>query len=205
MIGDNLATDILGARRRGFDFAPRARRRRARAPSTRRRSRPRSRATGRPTFPATSAGETRDDRRPTERALHLRRPVARRLHRRARPSACGDAEPRRADADGVLFENHYGQCTPCGPSRTSLLTGLYLMNHRSGRNGTPLDARFTNVALEARRRATTRRSSATPTPRSTRAARTRTTRRCRPTTRGSCRASRRRCTCPRRWRPGSAT
>jgi arylsulfatase A-like enzyme len=55
-------------------------------------------------------------------------------------------------ADGVLFENHYGQCTPCGPSRTSLLTGLYLMNHRSGRNGTPLDARFTNVALEARRR-----------------------------------------------------
>ena len=55
-------------------------------------------------------------------------------------------------ADGVLFENHFGQCTPCGPSRTSLLTGLYLMNHRSGRNGTPLDARHTNVALEARKR-----------------------------------------------------
>jgi arylsulfatase A-like enzyme len=54
-------------------------------------------------------------------------------------------------ADGVLFENHFGQCTPCGPSRTSLLTGLYLMNHRSGRNGTPLDQRHTNVALEARR------------------------------------------------------
>lgn len=57
----------------------------------------------------------------------------------------------RLIADGVLFENHFGQCTPCGPSRTSLLTGLYLMNHRSGRNGTPLDARHTNVALEARK------------------------------------------------------
>ena len=54
-------------------------------------------------------------------------------------------------ADGVLFRKHFGQCTPCGPSRTSLLTGLYLMNHRSGRNGTPLDARHTNVALEARK------------------------------------------------------
>lgn len=54
-------------------------------------------------------------------------------------------------ADGAAFTNHYTQCTPCGPSRTSLLTGLYLMNHRSGRNGTPLDARHTNVALEARR------------------------------------------------------
>lgn len=54
-------------------------------------------------------------------------------------------------ADGVLFRNHFSQCTPCGPSRTSLLTGLYLMNHRSGRNGTPLDARHTNIALEARK------------------------------------------------------
>jgi arylsulfatase A-like enzyme len=53
--------------------------------------------------------------------------------------------------EGVLFRNHFGQCTPCGPSRTSLLTGLYLMNHRSGRNGTPLDDRHTNIALEARK------------------------------------------------------
>lgn len=52
---------------------------------------------------------------------------------------------------GVLFANHYTQCTPCGPARASLLTGLYLMNHRSVRNGTPLDRRHTNVALEARR------------------------------------------------------
>jgi len=50
----------------------------------------------------------------------------------------------------VLFRNHFAQCSPCGPARTSLLTGLYLMNHRSGRNGTPLDARHTNIALEAR-------------------------------------------------------
>ncbi|OQM77296.1 alkaline phosphatase family protein [Manganibacter manganicus] len=54
-------------------------------------------------------------------------------------------------ADGVLFRNHFGQCTPCGPSRASVLTGLYLMNHRSGRNGTPLDDRHTNLALEARK------------------------------------------------------
>jgi len=54
-------------------------------------------------------------------------------------------------ADGVLFRNHFAQCSPCGPARTSLLTGLYLMNHRSGRNGTPLDTRHSNIALEARK------------------------------------------------------
>ena len=54
-------------------------------------------------------------------------------------------------ADGVLFTNHFSQCSPCGPSRASLLTGMYLMNHRSVDNGTPLDARFTNLALEARK------------------------------------------------------
>lgn len=57
----------------------------------------------------------------------------------------------RLAAEAVLFRNHFTQCTPCGPSRASLLTGQYLMNHRSGRNGTPLDRRFTNVALEMRR------------------------------------------------------
>ena len=54
-------------------------------------------------------------------------------------------------AEGVLFRNHYCQASPCGPSRTSMLTGMYLMNHRSGRNGTPLDARHTNLALEVRK------------------------------------------------------
>jgi arylsulfatase A-like enzyme len=56
----------------------------------------------------------------------------------------------RLTADGVRFTNHFAQCTPCGPSRASLHTGQYLMNHRSGLNGTPLDARFTNIALEVR-------------------------------------------------------
>lgn len=58
-----------------------------------------------------------------------------------------DALARR----GVIFRNHFTQCMPCGPSRTSLLTGMYAMNHRSVRNGTPLDSRFTNIALEMRK------------------------------------------------------
>jgi arylsulfatase A-like enzyme len=53
--------------------------------------------------------------------------------------------------DGVQFRNHYAATAPCGPARTSMLTGLHLMNHRCGRNGTPVDARFTNLALEARK------------------------------------------------------
>jgi arylsulfatase A-like enzyme len=53
--------------------------------------------------------------------------------------------------ESVTFTNHFAQCSPCGPSRASLLTGTYLMNNRVLRNGTPLDARFTNIALEARK------------------------------------------------------
>ncbi len=53
-------------------------------------------------------------------------------------------------ADGVAFTRHWAVTAPCGPSRASLHTGLYLQNHRSVENGTPLDARFTNVALVAR-------------------------------------------------------
>jgi arylsulfatase A-like enzyme len=56
----------------------------------------------------------------------------------------------RLAARGVRFTNHFANCAPCGPSRASLLTGQYLMNHRSGLNGTPLDDRFTNLAREAR-------------------------------------------------------
>ena len=51
---------------------------------------------------------------------------------------------------GVLFANHWANIAPCGPSRTTLHTGMYAQNHRSVLNGTPLDARFTNIALEAR-------------------------------------------------------
>jgi arylsulfatase A-like enzyme len=56
----------------------------------------------------------------------------------------------RLASEGVLFRRHYAQAAPCGPSRASLHTGQYLMKHRSALNGTPLDARFTNIALEAR-------------------------------------------------------
>ncbi|HZC16720.1 MAG TPA: alkaline phosphatase family protein [Caulobacteraceae bacterium] len=52
-------------------------------------------------------------------------------------------------AEGVLFARHYANTAPCGPSRASLHTGLYLQNHRSHANGTPLDGRHTNWALES--------------------------------------------------------
>ena len=51
---------------------------------------------------------------------------------------------------GVLFANHWANAAPCGPSRACLYTGTYLHRNRSVLNGTPLDARFTNVALLAR-------------------------------------------------------
>ena len=54
-------------------------------------------------------------------------------------------------ADGVLFKRHFSVTSPCGPSRSSMHTGMYLMNHRSGRNGTPLDRRHTNIAHEVRK------------------------------------------------------
>ena len=54
-------------------------------------------------------------------------------------------------AEGVTFRNHFTQGVPCGPARASLLTGLYLMNHRAVQNTIPLDARFTNLAQELRR------------------------------------------------------
>ncbi|MEK0085671.1 alkaline phosphatase family protein [Benzoatithermus flavus] len=52
----------------------------------------------------------------------------------------------RLAADGVLFTRHFAQATPCGPSRASLHTGLYALNHRSITNGTPLDARHKTLA-----------------------------------------------------------
>jgi arylsulfatase A-like enzyme len=51
---------------------------------------------------------------------------------------------------GVLFANHWANAAPCGPSRACLYTGTYQHNNRSVLNGTPLDARFTNIALLAR-------------------------------------------------------
>ena len=57
----------------------------------------------------------------------------------------------RLAKDAVLFRRHYTPAAPCGPARASLLTGLYPMNHRSILNGTPLDARHTNLAHEVRK------------------------------------------------------
>jgi arylsulfatase A-like enzyme len=51
---------------------------------------------------------------------------------------------------GVLFANHWANAAPCGPSRACLYTGTYQHRNRAVLNGTPLDARFTNVALLAR-------------------------------------------------------
>jgi arylsulfatase A-like enzyme len=52
---------------------------------------------------------------------------------------------------GVTFTRHFGQSAPCGPARASMLTGLYVMNHRVVANGVPLDRRHPNLALELRR------------------------------------------------------
>jgi arylsulfatase A-like enzyme len=54
-------------------------------------------------------------------------------------------------AEGVRLARHYSQCAPCSPGRASLYTGMYQMNHRVVANGTPLDARFDNIAHAARR------------------------------------------------------
>jgi arylsulfatase A-like enzyme len=54
-------------------------------------------------------------------------------------------------AGGVTFRNHFTQAVPCGPGRASLLTGLYMMNHRVVQNSVPMDARHTNLAWEMRR------------------------------------------------------
>ncbi|MEO3415250.1 sulfatase-like hydrolase/transferase [Roseovarius sp. CAU 1744] len=53
--------------------------------------------------------------------------------------------------EAVSFRRHYSVCNPCGPSRASILTGQYAMNHRSVRNGTPLRHDTPNIAREARR------------------------------------------------------
>ncbi len=57
----------------------------------------------------------------------------------------------RLAADGVSFRRHFANASPCAPSRASLYTGMYLMNHRGATNGTPLDDRHDNLARVARR------------------------------------------------------
>ncbi|NNE79309.1 MAG: sulfatase-like hydrolase/transferase [Silicimonas sp.] len=53
--------------------------------------------------------------------------------------------------DAVTFSRHYSVVTPCGPSRVSLMTGQYAMNHRAVRNGTPLRHDTPNLATEVRK------------------------------------------------------
>lgn len=53
-------------------------------------------------------------------------------------------------AEGVLFKRHFGGAAPCSPARACLYTGLYQMNNRVCRNGSPLDRRHGNIALAAR-------------------------------------------------------
>lgn len=57
----------------------------------------------------------------------------------------------RLAAQGVAFRRHYSQAAPCSPGRAALYTGTYQCNNRVVANGTPLDARFDNVALAGRR------------------------------------------------------
>ena len=44
----------------------------------------------------------------------------------------------RLMAQSTVYEQHFANAVPCGPSRASLLTGLYAFNHRVIRNGAPL-------------------------------------------------------------------
>ncbi|MFK5998426.1 MAG: alkaline phosphatase family protein [Rhodobacterales bacterium] len=53
--------------------------------------------------------------------------------------------------EAVTFTQHFSATNPCGPSRASILTGRYAMNHRSIRNGTPLADDIPNIALESRK------------------------------------------------------
>ena len=57
----------------------------------------------------------------------------------------------RLATHGVSFRRHYSQAAPCSPGRAALYTGTYQFNNRVVANGTPLDDRFDNVALAARR------------------------------------------------------
>ena len=54
-------------------------------------------------------------------------------------------------AEGVAFERNFSVANPCGPSRASMLTAQYGMNHRSVRNGTPLRHDTPSIATEMRK------------------------------------------------------
>ena len=53
--------------------------------------------------------------------------------------------------ESVTFNRHFSTIVPCGPSRASLFTGLYAMNHRSIHNGTPLSNAHPTIGTSMRR------------------------------------------------------
>ena len=58
---------------------------------------------------------------------------------------------RALAGESLRFNRHYSVANPCGPSRASLLTGQYAMNHRSVRNRAPLRHDIPNLAGEVRK------------------------------------------------------
>ncbi len=70
-------------------------------------------------------------------------------------SAVGHPTVRTPNADllardGVLFRRHFAGAAPCSPARACLYTGLYQMNNRVCRNGTPLDRRHWTITRAVR-------------------------------------------------------
>lgn len=57
----------------------------------------------------------------------------------------------RLAVEGTVFLRHFANAAPCAPARACIYTGLYQMNNRVCRNGTPLDHRHDNIARAARR------------------------------------------------------
>lgn len=56
----------------------------------------------------------------------------------------------RLAARGLTFRRHYAQGSPCGPSRASLATGMYVMNHRVVNNDVPTAGHLKTLPMFAR-------------------------------------------------------
>ncbi|MEB8388171.1 sulfatase-like hydrolase/transferase [Rhodobacteraceae bacterium KMM 6894] len=58
---------------------------------------------------------------------------------------------REFAADSIDFRRHFSAANPCGPSRASLLTGQFAMNHRAVRNTAPLAHDTPSLPMELRK------------------------------------------------------